>query len=28
VNLNEEEKKAVTYLLWNHTTNPDNLIQI
>jgi len=28
VNLNEEEKKAVTYLLWNHATNPDNLIQI
>jgi len=28
MNLNEEEKKAVTYLLWNYTTNPDNLIQI
>jgi len=28
VNLNEEEKNAITYLLWNHATHPDNLSQI
>jgi len=26
--LNYKEKHAITYLLWNHATNPDNLTQI